>query len=120
MIETIIQRLFGLLEAPTFGGVARSPKFAQLSRDCIKEANGLCQMGLHKPTLLNPLNTHHILEFHNNPTLELLKSNLIVLCRFHHYAHGHFFNWKDANHAIRENCSMFNCELKEYREAKVV
>lgn len=117
MIE-YIQRFLGLLDAPTFGA-ARSSGWAQDSRNAIKAAGGLCQMGLHKPTLLNPLNTHHVIPFHVDSTKEEDPTNWIVLCRFHHYAHGHFFNWKDSNEHIREDASMFNEEVSNHRKSTV-
>ena len=108
MIEKI-KHWFGL--SRTFG-MARSPKFAELSREMIKEAGGLCQMGLHKLTLLNPLNSHHVLEFHNFPDEEMKKSNLVVLCRFHHFLHAHLKNWASSNPNIREDCAILNEKIK--------
>jgi hypothetical protein len=110
-----MNEILGIFGSRTFGA-ARSPQFAALSREMIKEADGLCGFGLHKPTLLNPLNTHHVDAFHNKPKLELVKSNLFVVCRFHHYAHCHFFNWKDINPNCREDAAMFNEELQAHRK----
>lgn len=112
----IINWIYELFDRRTFGAT-RSPKFAELSKDMIKDAGGVCAFGLHKPTLLNPLNTHHIDAFHNNPALELVKSNLIVVCRFHHYAHCHFFNWKDINPNVREDAKIFTDEVTNHRKS---
>lgn len=43
------------------------------------------------------LNVHHIKPFHTNPELELDTSNLITLCRDHHFKIGHLSNWSKSN-----------------------
>src|SRR3990167_5232171 len=88
-------------------GAKRSSGWGALSKEMIRE-HPLCEMGLHEPTILNPLNVHHILEFHNFPEEEMKKSNLSVLCRFHHFLHAHLKNWSRSNHAIREDCATLN------------
>jgi len=102
--------LFDLFGDRTFGA-QRSPQFAQLSRDMIAEAGGLCRMGMHKPTLLNPLNSHHLKSFHEFPEDELKKENLIVLCRFHHFLHAHLKNWSDSNSDILVECNALNNKI---------
>lgn len=44
------------------------------------------------------LNVHHIKPFHTNPELELDPTNLITLCRVHHFVIGHDPDgpWKSA------------------------
>jgi len=106
----MIEWLYSLFEDRTFGAV-RSSAFAQLSRDMIEEAGRLCRMGLHKPTLFNPLNTHHVRPFHEHPKDELKKSNLIVLCRLHHFIHAHFRNWASSNPRIREDAEDLNSRI---------
>ena len=49
------------------------------------------------------LNVHHIIPFAVDPRLELDTSNLIVLCREHHFVIGHHRNWKFSNvHCVEE------------------
>ena len=122
LTESIFDKAIRWLRAHWFTdrtfGVARDPKFAKLSKDMIAEVGGLCQMGKHKPTLLNPLNSHHVLPFHTNKSEELNPKNLIVLCRFHHFAHGHFFSWRDSNPRIKEEAVAFNKTLQAHRNIK--
>ena len=106
----MIDYILSFFENRTFGAT-RSPKFAQLSREMIKEAGGLCQMGMHKPTLFNPLNSHHILSFHTTPAEELNPKNLVVLCRLHHFIHAHLKNWSDSNPDILSDCDALNNKI---------
>ena len=107
----MIDYILSFFEDRTLGAI-RDSRFTQLSRDMIDEAGHLCQMGLHKPTFLNPLNTHHVRPFHEYPEDELKKSNLIVLCRFHHFLHAHLKNWSRSNLGIREDCDALNAKIK--------
>lgn len=59
------------------------------------------------------LNVHHVKPFHEHPELELEPSNLITLCREHHFRVGHDPdgpwkpkrpNWKASNPLVREHC----------------
>ena len=43
---------------------------------------------------------HHILPFWKHPELELEPTNLITLCRTHHFEWGHFFDWSSWNENI--------------------
>lgn len=58
------------------------------------------------------LNVHHIMPFHESPELELEASNLITLCRDHHFDIGHdpdgpegprTPNWKLSNPHVRSD-----------------
>lgn len=58
------------------------------------------------------LNVHHVKPFHEHPELELDPSNLITLCREHHFRVGHDPdgpwgpkrpNWKASNPLVREH-----------------
>lgn len=104
-----VRHLLGL-EGATFGSV-RSSQWEAMSRAYRKE-QPLCEFGMHKPTLLSPLNTHHVEAFHNNPSLELVKSNWINLCRFHHLWNGHLGNWKSENVNVRTEAAAFTEEVK--------
>ena len=63
---------------------------------------------------------HHIQPFHLNPELELDESNLISLCRRHHFLWGHCGNWKDFNPGIRTDAELWRAILlyRETRETK--
>ncbi len=109
----MIEYLLSFFEDRTFGSV-RSPQWEALSRAYRKE-QPLCEFGMHKPTVLNPLNTHHVEDFSTHPELELLKSNWINLCRFHHLWDGHLGNWKSINPTVREDAIAFTEKVKNRR-----
>lgn len=52
---------------------------------------------------------HHIVPFHVDPRLELVKENLIGLCGPHgcnaHFKVGHLGNWRNANPRVREDAA---------------
>jgi hypothetical protein len=54
------------------------------------------------------LNVHHIKSVRRYPELELEFTNLITLCRVHHFQIGHNRNWKNEN----PNCVQ---DVREYR-----
>ena len=59
------------------------------------------------------LDVHHVLPFAQYPECELVMTNLITLCRFHHFTVGHDPdgagprrpNWQTANPNVREDAS---------------
>lgn len=106
----IINWLLDLFENRTFGA-ARSSDWSALSRNFIK-ANPFCAMGMHKPTILNPLNTHHIESFHEHPEKEKDPNNWIVLCRFHHFIHAHLGNWASINLKIKEEAEALTLKIQ--------
>ena len=61
------------------------------------------------------LNVHHIEPFHERPELELEISNLITLCREHHFTIGHDPdgdgpkrpNWKESNKNVVRDAKRF-------------
>lgn|SRR3990167_7986904 len=81
---------------PTFGGVARSPKFQRLAKEVIKERGGKCEA----TGVSFDLEVHHIKEYHNFPGLELEKSNLIVLTHWIHFFLAHLGRWASINREI--------------------
>jgi hypothetical protein len=61
------------------------------------------------------LNVHHIAPFHSHPHLELDPSNLVTLCREHHFRVGHDPdgpwaprrpNWREANPNVLEDAKL--------------
>lgn len=61
------------------------------------------------------LNVHHIVPFHNNPKLELEESNLITLCRKHHFELGHLRNWSNSNPNVRRDSERMRKKLNPNR-----
>jgi len=101
--------IFNLFSDHTFGA-QRSSGWSSASKDFIY-AHPQCEMGMHNPTLLNPLNTHHVKSFHEFPEFEMEPNNWIVLCRFHHFLHAHLKNWARSNLTIREDCEALNSKI---------
>lgn len=106
----MIDFILNFFQDRTFGAV-RNSGWSKASSDYIKR-NPLCEMGLHKPTLLNVLNTHHILPFHKHPELEMDENNWIVLCRFHHFLHAHLGNWSSFNAEIKKEAKDLCLKIK--------
>jgi hypothetical protein len=52
---------------------------------------------------------HHIKPFKDNHNLFQDDSNIIVLCREHHFTYGHMRNWQYENDTLLEN-------LQNYRK----
>lgn len=77
-------------------GAARSPKWETVRRHYIK-SHGECEACGTRVGL----NVHHIKPFHLFPELELDQSNLITLCRKHHFEIGHKKDWSDYNINVR-------------------
>ena len=83
-----LRRLFGYAEY----GVLRSSGWSKVRANWIK-ANPKC---LACGTTHN-LDVHHIKPYHLFPELELDTTNLVTLCRKHHYEIGHFRDWRKYN-----------------------
>lgn len=64
------------------------------------------------------LNVHHQKPFHIYPAKELEMSNLITLCREHHYLFGHLLNWKSWNENIQEDAKIWNEKIKNRKVVK--
>lgn len=80
----------------------RSPKWSDVRAAYVRQNPRCVACGTNKN-----LNVHHIKPFHTNPELELDISNLITLCREHHFTIGHKSNWKNSNPNVREDCRKF-------------
>lgn len=48
---------------------------------------------------------HHVVPFGEDPAKELDPTNLITLCRTHHFCVGHAQNWRCANPHVREDAA---------------
>ena len=58
------------------------------------------------------LNVHHIRPFYLFPELELELSNLITLCRDHHFLFGHLGSWKSYNIDVVSDAKAWNDKIK--------
>lgn len=97
------------LEGPAFGGT-RSPEWPHVRAAFIKN-HPLCAVCGSTGSVLNPLNAHHVLVFHLNPGKELDPTNLITLCRIHHFWWGHLGNWASFNAEVREDASTWHAKI---------
>ena len=97
--------LYSLWDNRTFGA-ARSPKWSEVQKSFIA-LHSTCAVCGTKGKLLNPLNVHHRLPFHKDPSKELDENNLITLCRKCHFIFGHLNNWSSWNVTIKEDAAQW-------------
>lgn len=83
-----------LFEGKPLGGQMRSPDWREFRRIHIKK---YCECCGKKGSLLKPLELHHIVPFHNDPSKECDPTNVITLCRPCHLEMGHLMNFKSHN-----------------------
>lgn len=92
--------------------VKRSPQWSKLRKDYLEDFN-TCAVCGKKSSFLKPLELHHKVPYHIDPSRELDHSNLICLCRPCHYMFGHcFLNWKCYNRNIKEDSIIVNSIIK--------
>lgn len=58
------------------------------------------------------IQVHHVEPFHKRPDLELEPSNLVTLCRRHHFLVGHLEEWRSWNSWVREDAATWAKRLK--------
>ena len=87
-------------------GAARSGKWSEVRRDFLKLHPACEACGIK-----DDLNVHHIKPFNQFPELELDPSNLITLCRKHHFEVGHLGNWRTANATVRQDAAKIRIGL---------
>lgn len=87
-------------------GAARSGKWSEVRKDFLKLHPACEACGVK-----DDLNVHHIKPFHQFPELELDPSNLITLCRKHHFEVGHLGNWRTANATVRADAAKIRTGL---------
>lgn len=102
--------IFDFFKNRTFGAI-RSPKWSEVEKTHLQK-EPLCVVCNTKGSFLNSLNVHHIEPFHLNPKLELDPTNLITLCRQHHFLFGHFLNWSSYNKTVRSDSELWNNNIK--------
>lgn len=87
-------------------GAARSGKWSEVRRDFLRQHPTCEACGIE-----SDLNVHHIKPFNQFPELELEPSNLITLCRKHHFEVGHLGNWRTANATVRDDAAKIRIGL---------
>ena len=55
---------------------------------------------------------HHIQPVHLFPELELGESNMLSLCRPHHFLFGHYLLWSSYNPQCREDCADWRLKIR--------
>ena len=101
-----IKKLVTIFAGPEPMEGARSPKWPN-KRDTFIAKYRECTACGDK----DELEVHHCLPHHLRPDLELVDSNLIVLCRTCHYYFGHLKNWKSYNDSVRKDCAAFRTKI---------
>lgn len=59
------------------------------------------------------LEAHHVVPYWINKALELVRSNLRVLCRKCHYLFGHRYSWKSYNPTIDEDIKIWREKIQQ-------
>lgn len=106
MIEIIKNFIYNIFIDRAFG-IPRSNQWDSVRKSFI-ENNPFCGVCETRSNL----EVHHIKPFHLNQDLELTISNLITLCRDHHYLFGHFLNWSSYNPNVISDVELWNTKIK--------
>ena len=61
---------------------------------------------------------HHVTPFHVDASRELDPSNLITLCRTHHFCVGHGGSWRAFSRTVREDAAMIRKILERIRKER--
>ena len=91
-------------------GAKRSPRWSEVRRSFLVKRPECAVCG-KRGAFLKAKEIHHLSPFHKNPALELLESNLITLCREHHFFVGHLNSWRSWNEDVRENAEYFRNKI---------
>lgn len=89
-------------------GNERSPEWRKVRAKHLKE-NPECAFCGKKQLHMQ---VHHVWPFHIQPELELEPSNLITLCREHHFLVGHLLNWSSYNINVLEDSAEWLHKIK--------
>ena len=92
-------------------GAARSPKWEEVQKAFVAEHPTCSVCGTTKNR-----NVHHISPFHLDPAQELDPTNLITLCRPHHFLFGHFMNWKSFNKTVIDDSALWKTRIENRTE----
>lgn len=103
----IIQNLKDKISGRVPPGTQRSDKWPEVEKAFLKDNPhcGVCKTD-------KDLNVHHVRPFHLEPALELDPSNLITLCRDHHFLFGHLLDWKSFNVSVVADASSWDSKIK--------
>ena len=93
----------------------RSSRWISVRRDHIAKNPECVACGSRKD-----LNVHHIKPFHSHPELELEPSNLITLCREHHFRIGHDPDgpWRPRSPSWSESNPRVRKDAQRWRESR--
>lgn len=91
-------------------GSPRSGKWPRVRKEHLEREPLCVACGRRKD-----IEVHHVVPFHEDPSLELEPSNLISVCRDPcHYVFGHLLNWKKSNPMVREDCERYRQRMKNF------
>ena len=82
----------------------RSDKWPKLERKW-KERHPECAVC---NTTAGQIDVHHVVPFHADPSKELDESNLMTLCRLHHFLFGHLMDWASWNDRVRVDAPLWH------------
>ena len=104
--NSIIYWLMDRVQNRTFGA-RRSPRWEHLRRQHLIERPfcAVCET-------IEDCEVHHIKPFFLFPELELDPSNLITLCREHHYFFGHLNDWSSYNPDVETDALIYRGKLR--------
>ena len=98
--------------APPPEATARSPHWEAVRRAFLKKCPNCAACGKGRVLGLRKIDVHHIQPFHVRPDLELDESNLITLCRPHHFEIGHLGDWQKWNVNVVADAAAFDKHLR--------
>ena len=104
----LLKELFGLGQYSfdrTLGAM-RASQWPKVRKEHLAK-NPLCIVCNKKGTLLSPNEAHHIVLFSQDPSMELLSTNIATVCRRHHLEWAHLGNFKSWDKDIVENARIF-------------
>ena len=100
------------------GGIPRSSHwmtarkmFLDLEVNKIK-VNQFCSVCGKKGSILKPIELHHIIPFSIDKIKELEFSNLISVCKEHHFFVAHLNSWRSYNLDIERDAAYFLNKIK--------
>lgn len=76
----------------------RSPRWRSFRARVLRENPACAACGT-----LEDIDLHHIVSFHEAPHLELVESNVVPLCRRHHFQIGHYCGNGKSNWGLCSN-----------------
>lgn len=85
----------------------RSPQWPKVRADYLKVQPDCQVCGT-----TDGVEVHHCIPFHIDKTLELMPTNLITLCRPHHFFVGHLGSWASWNPEVREDCRVWRKKIQ--------